>query len=99
MMTARAIVSAAKPAEPGGSRPRAHEVDQGADGAEREKRVAHEEHGDMDEDPVALQGRNERLDLLVADQGSLPHGDEREGHGEDADDPQAPLPLDDQVAD
>ena len=53
----------------------------------------------MDQDPVALQGGDERLDLLVGDERGFAHRDQCERDGEDADDAQAPFSLDDQVAD
>ena len=75
------------------------QVQERADGAEREERVADEQHADMDEDPVALQRRDERLDLLVGDERGLSHRHQGEGDRQYPDDPQTPFPLDDQVAD
>ena len=53
----------AGPAQDFSRGPDTHEIQQRADRAEREERVADEEQADMDEDPVALQGRNERVNL------------------------------------
>ena len=86
-------------AEPRARRAGADQVEERADCPQREERVADEQHGDVDEDPVALQRGNERLDLLVGDEGGLAHGDEGQRHREDADDPESPFPLDDEVAD